>query len=88
MIVKNDTDFQNLQGKKYCHPGFRFEHELTQLFLEQFEVKALEINAVDVCSNNGTFIEKNINALANLFGASCRPSPWTIDDNLNERLSN
>lgn len=90
VIVRNDYEggFKGLNGKKYCHPGFKYTDILTPLFLQEFETKVLETNVIDICSNSSSsLIEKNIKALSEFFGSSCRPGPWTVDTDLNNELS-
>lgn len=90
VVVKSNYEegFTGLKGKKYCHPGFRSRDILTPLFLQEFETKVLEENLIDICINStATLVEKNIKALSEYFGSSCRPGPWTVDIDLNNELS-
>lgn len=88
VIVKSDysNGLAGLKGKKYCHPGFKYEEIITPLLLQEFENVVLNKNSVDICSNEGTLLEKYIKSLSEFFGPSCRPGVWTVDSNLNAKL--
>lgn len=81
VLVKQDhtNGFKGLKGKKYCHPGFRFEETVTELMLKEFENVVLKENNAEGCSNkvdSDTILEKELKALTDFFGPSCRPGPW------------
>lgn len=88
VIVKSDYSggLSALKGKKYCHPGFKYEEILTPLLLQQFENEVLDKTNSDICANNGTLVERYIKALSEFFGDSCRPGMWTVDEDLNNQL--
>lgn len=88
VIVKSDYTggIAGLKGKKYCHPGFKYEEIITPLLLQEFENAVLNRNSVNLCDNEGTLLEKYIKSLSELFGPSCRPGIWTIDNALNTKL--
>lgn len=88
VIVKSDYSggFNGLKGKKYCHSGFKYEKFTTPLLLQEFEYTVLSRNSADICSNDGTLLEKQTKSLAEFFGPSCRPGNWTVDKNLNSKL--
>ncbi|KAK5649218.1 hypothetical protein RI129_000247 [Pyrocoelia pectoralis] len=70
---------RNLRGKKYCHPGFKFNQIATDFILKEFENTVLKENNAEGCENNvitETLFEKEIKALSDFFGPSCRPGPW------------
>ncbi|KAF5299227.1 hypothetical protein FQA39_LY02400 [Lamprigera yunnana] len=72
---KNHTGgLKNLRGKKYCHPGFKFDW--IDMLLKEFENVVLRENDAEGCSKSGTSIEKEISAISDFFGPSCRPGPW------------
>ncbi|KAF5300806.1 hypothetical protein FQR65_LT09109 [Abscondita terminalis] len=79
VLVRKSAEItvQNLRNKKYCHPGFRFDYGA--YMLKEFENYALKENSAEGCSNkvqSETLLEKEIKALADFFGPSCRPGPW------------
>lgn len=88
VIVKSDYSggIAGLQAKKYCHPGFRYKELITPLLLQEFENAVLSRNSVNICSNEGTLLEKYIKSLSDFFGPSCRPGAWTVNTTLNAQL--
>lgn len=60
--------------------------------LQELELSVIETNKTGMCAintsnNNATLLEKHISFLADFFGDSCRPGPWTQNDNLDNILS-
>lgn len=93
VLVRADYEggFKGLQGKKYCHPGFKFDHSVTDLILKEFETTVLKDNGAEGCANkvdSGTILEKELKAVADFFGPSCRPGPWIDVEDRNTKLYN
>ncbi|XP_031337802.1 transferrin-like isoform X2 [Photinus pyralis] len=80
LVRKTHTGgLKNLRGKKYCHPGFKFNHIVTDFVLKEFENTVLKENNAEGCKNKvstATLLEKEIRAVSEFFGPSCRPGPW------------
>ncbi|KAK5649219.1 hypothetical protein RI129_000248 [Pyrocoelia pectoralis] len=80
LVRKTHTGgLRNLRGKKYCHPGFKFNQIATDFILKEFENTVLKENNAEGCQNNvitETLFEKEIKAVSDFFGPSCRPGPW------------
>lgn len=78
--------FENLKGKRFCHPGFNHDELVSKFILEEFESKVLSV--INYCSSdNITILEKRIKSLSSFFGSSCRPGSWTESDDLDKKLS-
>ncbi|CAH1116217.1 unnamed protein product [Phaedon cochleariae] len=79
--------FENLRGKRFCHPGYKHDELVTKYVLEEFESKILSVNG-NFCdaAGNITLVEKRIRSLANFLGNSCKPGIWTEDEVLDRKL--
>ncbi|KAK4881294.1 hypothetical protein RN001_004613 [Aquatica leii] len=69
---------KNLRNKKYCHPGFKFDYGGDYMWKE-FENVVLKENNAETCSKtveSKTLFEKEIKAVSEFFGPSCRAGPW------------
>lgn len=91
VVRKNLTSggFQNLESSIYCHPGFKFNGVVTNYLLKEFEKTVLEKNNVDICAYKNdklTLFEREIKGVAQFFGPSCRPGPWSDKPDLNDYL--
>uniref|UniRef100_V5I8N4 Transferrin n=1 Tax=Anoplophora glabripennis TaxID=217634 RepID=V5I8N4_ANOGL len=89
IIVRKPFDggFENLRGKRFCHPGFRHNELVTKFVLGEFESKIISLNS-SYCDigENATVFEKRIRALSNFFGTACRPGTWTESEALDIQL--
>ncbi|CAH1101601.1 unnamed protein product [Psylliodes chrysocephalus] len=78
----NNT-FENLRGKRLCHPGFKHDELITRYVLQEFESRIIKLNNTYCQINdNATILEKQISVLSSFFGNSCRPGVWTDDDDV------
>ncbi|KAJ8948397.1 hypothetical protein NQ314_008437 [Rhamnusium bicolor] len=91
VIVRKPYDggFENLRGKRFCHPGFKHAELVTKLVLEEFESKIINLdsNYCNTGDNSSTIVEKRLRTVANFFGPSCRPGVWTESDQFDAELS-
>ncbi|KAJ8921907.1 hypothetical protein NQ315_008540 [Exocentrus adspersus] len=79
--------FQNLKGKRFCHPGFKHDELVTRLVLGEFESKIIGLDS-NYCNtgDNSTIVEKRLRALSNFFGSACRPGSWTESEEFDAEL--
>ncbi|EAA12967.4 AGAP011453-PA [Anopheles gambiae str. PEST] len=79
-----------LRGLRYCHPGLHYSRtqRWTERVLKHFE----RLVAPPKCEDFHTVTEIETAAVANFFGASCRPGVWSQlpkeDSDLKEKYSN
>lgn len=83
VVKKNFTgDFEELRGKKYCHPGFNTNQYWTDRVLKEFEKRVVP----HACTSWVPQVRVEMFALAEFFGDSCRPGPWTPEQTFDEKL--
>ncbi|XP_057670243.1 transferrin-like isoform X1 [Diorhabda carinulata] len=81
-----NNSFENLRGKRLCHPGFKHDELVTKFVLNELENRIIDGNTT-FCNDSTSILEKELGVLSNFFGKSCRPGPWTDgDDELDARL--
>lgn len=82
-------NLNDLKGKKYCHPGFAGHPAWTPRLLKEFENNILRDKFANSCnsSDKNTYVERELKILSDFFGDSCRPGPWTNDQDLDAKLS-
>ncbi|KAG5876694.1 hypothetical protein JTB14_025820 [Gonioctena quinquepunctata] len=82
-----DGGFENLKGKRFCHPGDKHDELVTRYVLEEFESKIISLSR-SYCNttDNVTIAEKRTRALADFLGPSCRPGSWSDDEDLDSKL--
>lgn len=88
-----NNSFENLRGKRLCHPGFKHDELVTKFVLNELENRIIDGN-MSFCNDSTSILEKELGVLSNFFGKSCRPGPWTdsdddeLDAKLKEKYSN
>ncbi|KAI5740351.1 hypothetical protein M8J76_002947 [Diaphorina citri] len=83
VVRKNFTgEFDELRGKKYCHPGFNTNQYWTDRVLKEFERRVVPHG----CTSWVPQVRVEMFALSEFFGDSCRPGPWTPEQNFDEKL--
>lgn len=89
VIVKNDipTGLENLRGKKLCHPGFKHDDAIPNLFLQELENQTIALNRTFCDNTNKTILERQISSLKYFFGDSCRPGAWSQNSDFDKYLS-
>lgn len=92
VTTTNIRDYNDLKGKKYCHPGNNFNIDLVNNYLlNDFERNVIRTNNLNgnLCednnNNNSTYFENYIKTIATYFGKSCRPVEST-NSTINEKL--
>ncbi|KAJ8971258.1 hypothetical protein NQ317_011617 [Molorchus minor] len=82
-----ESGFDNLRGKRLCHPGFKHNELVTRLVLDELESTIISLNS-SYCDtgDNSTILEKRIRAVASFFGSSCRPGSWIEAGELDKEL--
>ncbi|XP_018324259.1 transferrin isoform X2 [Agrilus planipennis] len=81
--------FSGLSGARYCHPGFKYDLEVTDFLLKEFELQLFNSTSLNLCNaetTTSTLVEKHVKTLADFFGPSCRPGPLTEDVSFNQQL--
>ncbi|KAJ4426200.1 hypothetical protein ANN_27009, partial [Periplaneta americana] len=74
-----------VQGKNFCHPGFRNSQIWTDRVLKHFE--RVILNRTVVCDKSlRTSIEDELSALSSFFTKSCRPGPWVSNEYIDKKL--
>ncbi|XP_044259528.1 transferrin-like [Tribolium madens] len=87
VIIKSDVapNIASLEGKSLCHPGYKHDSSFSHSMLQELENKIIEINPPE-CRDDVTLLERHIKKLSEFFGASCRPGPWTQNDEFDKTL--
>ncbi|XP_073994215.1 transferrin-like isoform X2 [Rhodnius prolixus] len=75
-------NFNDLRGKRYCHPGVGISYRLSDHFLKYFERYMLHFD----CKPWFSHVEEEISQISAFFGDSCRPGTWAQSRSLDKRL--
>uniref|UniRef100_A0A8D8RA50 Transferrin n=1 Tax=Cacopsylla melanoneura TaxID=428564 RepID=A0A8D8RA50_9HEMI len=83
VVRQNFTgEFDELRGKKYCHPGFNTNQYWTDRVLKEFERRVVP----HACTSWVPQVRVEMFSLAEFFGNSCRPGPWASEQTFDEKL--
>lgn len=80
---------EGLKGLNYCHPGLHYEHtdRWTERFLKQFERSVTTPRCENATNTLVSQAEIEVAALADVFGAACRPGAWSNNPEEDKKLS-
>lgn len=78
----NITRISQLNGKKFCHPGYGFETEWTKVIAQYFEARVV----MPVCDADLTAVENDLKSTSQFFKAACKPGPRVLDRKLDTKL--
>ncbi|PNF38438.1 hypothetical protein B7P43_G04014 [Cryptotermes secundus] len=78
----NITRISQLQGKKFCHPGYGYEPQWTKVISEYFEARVV----TPICDTDVTAAENIFKSSSQFFKATCKAGPWVPDHKLGTKL--
>ncbi|KAK0183232.1 hypothetical protein PV327_001293 [Microctonus hyperodae] len=89
LVTRDIHSLSELQGKKFCHPGFYSQSaEWTRIFANFFQSWITPKK----CEPDATLIDNELSSLSEYFHSACIAGPWvpdvTEDDRLKRKYSN
>ncbi|KAG5884685.1 hypothetical protein JTB14_000382 [Gonioctena quinquepunctata] len=84
-VIDNKSNIKSrhdLEGKKFCHPGFGYDTDSTKILANFFEASVVPPS----CDTSITLSENRIKATASFFKAACKAGPWVNDPRLDRQL--
>ncbi|KAK4882805.1 hypothetical protein RN001_006124 [Aquatica leii] len=86
-VVDNDANIKtryDLRDKRFCHPGYGYEADWTQILSNYLEVSVVP----QTCNSALTLTENRISASSKYFKSACKAGPWVNDPVLDQQLKN
>ncbi|KAF5276054.1 hypothetical protein FQA39_LY00850 [Lamprigera yunnana] len=84
-VIDNDANIKttyDLRGKRFCHPGYGYEADWTQIMANYLEVSVVH----QTCNPSLTLTENRISASSKYFKSACKAGPWVNDPQLDSKL--
>ncbi|KAF5299510.1 hypothetical protein FQR65_LT01093 [Abscondita terminalis] len=84
-VVDNDANIKtryDLRDKRFCHPGYGYEADWTQILANYLEVSVVP----QKCNPALTLTENRISASSKYFKSACKAGPWVNDPALDQQL--